>query len=56
MNYKIYQYKTYQIEKHPFIENFYIIKKGGFKIGYANTKEEAEKAVNAIVDETVYTI
>ena len=44
-------YKTYQIEKHPFIENLYMIKKGGFKIGSANTKEEAEKAVNEIVDE-----
>ena len=44
-------YKTYQIEKHPFIENFYMIKKGGFKIGSANTQEEAKKAVNEIVDE-----
>ena len=45
-------YKTYQIEKHPFIENFYMIKKGGFKIGSANTQEEARKAVNEIVDES----
>ncbi len=46
-------YKKHQIQKHPFIENFYIIKKGDFKIGTASTEDEAKKAVDAIVGETI---
>jgi hypothetical protein len=46
-------YKKYKIEKHPFIENFHIIKKGDFKIGTASTEDEAKKAVDAVVGETI---
>ena len=46
-------YKKHQIEKHPFIENFHIIKKGDFKIGTASTEDEAKKAVDVIVGETI---